>query len=245
MANQIYQYSLVSALMHGICREGVTIQHVLQHGDHGIGTIGGLNGEVIILDGKAYHFPPDGALRAIENTDTIHFIMVTRFQPTFHKHLPSISTESQFPLSTSLSDALISPLPAQQNRFLSLRIEAFFSRIRFRVIPAQTEPREPLAHLAQRQCITERDQVHGVLFGFWSPPYSSGFSVPGFHLHFLSCERTFGGHVMGFVAHDVKLEAAGIGNYHIELPASEEFNAIPINNVSDKNIHAAEGGLGC
>ncbi|KAF9888822.1 hypothetical protein FE257_008191 [Aspergillus nanangensis] len=245
MSNQIYQYSILGALMHGICHDGTPVQQILRHGDHGIGTIRGMDGEVIIVDGEAYHFPPDGPLREIEDTDTIPFIMMTQFKPTLSKSVSSLSMGTGLSPSLPLLDALSPLLPAQQNRFLSIRIDANFLYIKFRVIPAQTKSRESLADLAKRQAIKERSDLPGVLFGFWSPAHSSGFSVAGFHLHFISSDRTCGGHVMGFEARDVQLRAAGIGNYHVELPASAEFNDVCMGRAMEKDLHAAEGNPGC
>ncbi|KAL5357917.1 alpha-acetolactate decarboxylase [Aspergillus floccosus] len=234
MANCIYQYSVLGALMNGICQDGVTAQNILAYGDHGIGTIRGLDGELVIIDGVAYHFPANGPLRRVNATDTIPYAMVTRFQPTLTSHVPRTSMSSLF---HSLSPLL----PDEQNAFLSLRLRASFSRVAFRVIPAQSKPRETLLDLAKRQEIRECTHMQGTLFGFWSPRYTSGFSIPGFHLHFLSSDRTVGGHVIDFDAEDGELGAAVVRNYQVELPASDEFREAPLDCVLEKDLHTAEG----
>ena len=232
--NNIYQYSVLSALLYGICQQGATVQTILSKGDHGLGTVSGLNGELVIINGEAYHFPPNGKLRKAHGTDTVPFIMVTRFQPTFTKTLPCLTLGS-------LQQALSPLLPSKQNCFLSVRIEAFFQHIACRVIPCQTLPRESLGELAKRQHMHDMKNVQGMLFGFWSPAFSGGFSVPGFHLHLLSEDRSQGGHVIEFEAQNVQLEAAVIGEYHIELPEHEEFNQDVIGNVAEEELKKAEG----
>lgn len=238
MANQIYQYSLLSALMHGICHEGPTVQQVLEHGDHGLGTTRGLDGEILVLDGEAYHFPPDPqqSPRVLSPTAILPYVVVTTFQPTFHKRLPRLSMPS-------LPEALSPLLPRQQNTFISLRLDAWFHVIRFRVIPAQSRPQESLKALAARQVISECRDIRGVIFGFWSPRYASGFSVAGFHLHFMSEDGASGGHVVGFEAggEEVKLAAAPIRDYRVEVPAGGEFHESPVGNVEEEELHAAEG----
>lgn len=199
--NNIYQYSVLSALQYGICQQGATVQTILSKGDHGLGTVSGLNGELVIIDGDAYHFPPNSKLRKAHGTDTVPFIMVTRFQPTLTKTLPSLTLGS-------LQQELSPLLPSKQNCFLSVRVEAFFQHIACRVIPCQTLPREPLGELAKRQHMHNLKNAHGILFGFWSPAFSGGFSLPGFHLHFLSEDRSQGGHVMEFEAQKAQLKAA-------------------------------------
>ena len=111
----------------------------------------------------------------------------------------------------------------------------------FRVIPAQSEARESLSELAKRQELHHATHSRGVLVGFWSPGFTSGFSVAGFHLHFLSDDRAQGGHVMEFDAEDVVLRAAAINEYNVEFPASGEFQDEPIGEVLAKDLHAAEG----
>ncbi|GKZ85319.1 hypothetical protein AnigIFM56816_011086 [Aspergillus niger] len=234
MANCIYQYSVLGALMDGICQDGTTAQNILKHGDHGIGTIRGLNGELVIIDGVAYHFPADGPLRPVEDADIIPYAMTTKFQPTLTSHIPCTSMSSLF-------DTLSPVFPGEQNVFLSIRLVASFSRVVFRVIPAQSNPRETLLSLAKRQEIRECRHIQGTLFGFWSPKYTSGLSVPGFHLHLLSTDRTLGGHVMDFDAEDGQLDAAVVRNYQVELPDSEEFREAPLNCVKEQELHTAEG----
>lgn len=117
--NNIYQYSVLSALLYGICQQGSTVQTILSKGDHGLGTVSGLNGELVIIDGEAYHFPSNGKLRKVHGSDIVPFTMVTRFQPTFTKTLPS--------LTFGLLQQELSPLlPSKQNCFLFVRIEALF-----------------------------------------------------------------------------------------------------------------------
>ena len=36
----------------------------------------------------------------------------------------------------------------------------------------------------------------GSLIGFWCPEYVGGVNVPGYHLHFISDDRTKGGHLL-------------------------------------------------
>lgn len=217
MENCLYQYSVLSALTSGICHEGTTVNNALTHGNHGIGTARGMNGEIILVDGEVYHFPPDSHLGQVEISDIIPFVMMTHFQPTSTKHLPYLTM-------SSLSNSLFPFLPESQNTFISVRVDAAFPRIMFRVIPGQSTPRETLADLVRRQKVQQSSNTRGILFGFWSPSFSGGFNGAGFHLHFLSQNRSHGGHVIDFEADNVELRTAVIQKYEIELPKSDEFH---------------------
>lgn len=67
--NQIYQYSLLNALMSGLCNEGITARKLLQHGTQGLGTFANMDGELVMLDSTIYHFHADGSVvRALQPT---------------------------------------------------------------------------------------------------------------------------------------------------------------------------------
>ncbi|KAE8356102.1 alpha-acetolactate decarboxylase [Aspergillus coremiiformis] len=234
MANNIYQYSVLSALMQGLAHAGPTAQQILTHGDHGLGTVSHMNGEIIIVDGEIYHFTAHNQLRKVDATEIFPFLMITQFRPTLTKHLPTLT------LST-IPAALAPLLPSHQNSFLSVRIDAFFDQVAFRVIPGQSDAKEWLVDLAKRQQHHSVHRLRGVLFGFWSPSFSNGFSIAGFHLHFLAADRSAGGHVTGFEARDVTLSAAVVQEYRVELPQDGAFHESPIRHFGEDLLHAAEG----
>ncbi|KAJ5356793.1 Alpha-acetolactate decarboxylase [Penicillium concentricum] len=232
-ANNLYQYSILSALMGGICGTGITVEEILKNGDHGLGTVSNLNGEIVIIDGEAYHFPPGEELRKVEFSDVLPFAMVTRFKPTMEKSL-------RFLTFNSLPEALETLLPSRQNCFLSIRVDGLFDHLRFRVIAAQSKPRESLAESVRRQKVLTHRDIEGTLFGFWSPAFSGGFSVPGFHLHFLSKSKDRGGHVLEFDSRGARLQAAVLSEYTVKLPQNKDFNEEVIGSVGGADLSAAE-----
>ncbi|KAI9926004.1 hypothetical protein ASPWEDRAFT_108628 [Aspergillus wentii DTO 134E9] len=219
--NHIHQYSVFSALMHGLASDGTTLSHILKDTNHGIGTACGINGEIIILDGKVYHFTSKDELRMLTPSDTTPLIVATDFQPTMTKSLSTLSM-------ASLQEALYPYLPSRQNNFISLRLDGTFTHITYRVVNPQLAPKEPLMQVARRQTVKSYHDIKGSVFGFYSPPYTNGFSMAGFHIHFLSDDRKAGGHVLDFDAEKITLKAAVGTHLHLELPGGEEFNEEPI-----------------
>ncbi len=61
--NELFQYSVVSALMDGVAGSGLPLAELLSHGDHGLGTFRHMVGEMIILDGAIYQMRSDGSHR--------------------------------------------------------------------------------------------------------------------------------------------------------------------------------------
>ena len=56
---QLFQYNTLGALMAGLYEGTMTIGELLKHGDLGIGTLDSVDGELIVLDGKAYQAKGD------------------------------------------------------------------------------------------------------------------------------------------------------------------------------------------
>lgn len=51
---ELFQYNTLAALMAGMYSGNFTIGELLKRGNLGIGTLDAIDGELIILDGKAY-----------------------------------------------------------------------------------------------------------------------------------------------------------------------------------------------
>lgn len=96
------------------------------------------------MDGRFHNFHPNGTLEELVLNDTIPCIMITQFEPILSKHVADLSQAAS---STCLIEAVLPLLPAQQNRFLLIRIDAMYSWIKFRGMPARTIPQDPLANL--------------------------------------------------------------------------------------------------
>jgi len=58
--NTVFQTSVISALLDGVYDGDLSLAELLAHGDFGLGTFNGLDGEMIILDGTAYQLHADG-----------------------------------------------------------------------------------------------------------------------------------------------------------------------------------------
>ncbi|RHZ56256.1 acetolactate decarboxylase [Aspergillus thermomutatus] len=232
--NQIYQFSLIGSLMHGVCHDGIPASHILQKGTHGLGTVADLDGEIVVVDSEAYHFTSAGVVRRLASTDTIPFAMMTDFHPTTTTQLASLDTEG-------LLEHVSPLLGPGRNYFLAVRVDAFFPSLSVRIIPKRENPDEALGDLTRRQSVTSIENSTGSLVGFWSPEYTAGLSVAGFHLHYLSDDRRAGGHVLDFRAHEASVSVAVVREYHIELPVTGEFRETGIKVPELAEVEQAEG----
>lgn len=55
MGDTLYQHGTLGTLMAGLLEGTATIQDILEQGDAGLGTLAGSDGEVIFIDGQAFH----------------------------------------------------------------------------------------------------------------------------------------------------------------------------------------------
>ncbi|KAB8264137.1 alpha-acetolactate decarboxylase [Aspergillus pseudonomiae] len=216
--NEIYQYSVINTLAQGICNDGVPVTQLLTKGDHGLGTLAKMDGEVTIIDGQAYQNTSDGGARTLQPCDVTPFLMTTHFRPTTSVTLPTLSDET-------LLDVIAGLCPGSANSFLAIRIEGVFSQIKYRAAGPQCHPYETMAEVVERQRVGLFENQRGVVFGFFAPGFTHASSVVGLHLHFLSEDRRVGGHILQFAGVDVGLEAAVVRKYTVQLPETEECSS--------------------
>ena len=92
--NKDRQGSIINALMLGQYDGNLTIRELLQNGDFGLGTCDHLDGELIVLDGKAFQAKSDGTIADGDPESKTPFAIITRFERDgeFACTTPPIST---------------------------------------------------------------------------------------------------------------------------------------------------------
>src|SRR5438874_12062915 len=77
----LYQVSTSTALVEGIYQGAVRIGTLREHGDLGLGTFEGLDGETVVVDGQFFQVRSDGSVRECGDDVLSPFAVVTRFAP--------------------------------------------------------------------------------------------------------------------------------------------------------------------
>jgi acetolactate decarboxylase len=90
------------------------------------------------------------------------------------------------------------------------------------------------------ETIQARAVHEGTLVGFWSPHYASSFSVPGYHFHFISKDRTKGGHVLDCRASKLESRIQVLSEYNIRLPESGPFLTINLTKDPTRDLAKTE-----
>jgi acetolactate decarboxylase len=73
-----------------------------------------------------------------------------------------------------------------------------------------------------------------------SPSFSSTFSVPGYHFHFVSADRLHGGHLLEVEADTLQLKIEALTNFHLALPESEAFLQADLSKSTVEELAYAE-----
>jgi alpha-acetolactate decarboxylase len=237
--NQLYQFSVVSALIDGVANHGLAVSELLRHGDFGLGTFRHMVGEMIIVDGLIYEMRSDGSVSVVETsayeTTTTPFAMITRFQPT-------AKTEIMVQSKTMLAKLLSKVMEGTKNHYLSFKIHGKFSSIVVRTVGGQQTPHQGLAEVGKNQATHSFNDIEGTIVGFRSPSFLQGVSVAGDHLHFISADKKSGGHVLECEANSkVALSVAYISLVQLQLPTNDDdYNQAEL-ALDAENISAVEG----
>ena len=92
------------------------------------------------------------------------------------------------------------------------------------------------------QAVFDWQAVDGELVGFISPAYAKGTGAPGWHLHFLSADKTKGGHLLATTLGKVTVEVDLTPNLTIALPTQGPFLKMDLDKDRSKSLHVVEQG---
>ena len=234
----IYQVSLLQGLTFGDYNGSIPVSRLKELGDTGIGTFDGLNGELIMLDGIVYRAAYDGSIEVVSEEESIPFANVTFFDPDEVMTLNGIDSVG------SLKSALDQKVrETGNNRFYMVRVEGTFQTMAVRSELPQTEPYQPLAKVLETdQTFFDYQNIKGTVVGLYCPEYMSDLNAVGWHFHFISEDRTAGGHVLDLSADTVLVSMDRTDSFSMTLPDNEMFNNFDLSVDQSADIKKVETG---
>lgn len=220
----VFQTSMMSALLDGIYDGDMTVGELLGRGSFGIGTFTGLDGEMIVLEGRCFQLRVDGSCHEARMDQHTPFATVTNFVPNVTYELPVAMTRAH--VSEVVDRMTFSP-----NYLYALRITGTFRWVTTRTVQKQEKPYRPMTKVTEHEPVLRHEAVRGVVAGFRTPLYEQGINVPGCHVHFVDDARTSGGHVLDFVAEAGATVELCVGtDLQVRLPITTDFqtaNLVP------------------
>lgn len=234
--DDMYQVSLLQSFMHGEYDGVVSVDDLKSHGDTGLGTFNGIDGEMIMLDGVVYKARADGSIQAITSAESIPFATVTFFN--VDNEVKNIHADNFDDLTGQLSNQVNK---YGKNEIYVAKLQGKFDKINVRSVEKQSKPYKEFTEVASTdQRFFNYTNQSGTIVAVYFPDYMSNLNMAGWHLHFLSDDKTKGGHVL-----DVKVSNANVGfdkmsGFEMILPDSDTFNNINLTENMTSKIHSVE-----
>jgi len=237
MENKIYQVSTLQALALGYSRAVITAEELIKEGDTGLGTFEDVNGEMIVMDGHCYRADENGSVTEVARNTGVPFAAVANFYG-----------EQQFPLENmpnidSIREELTRKIEEKfgLNSMHIVRIEGHFEKV-----DARSESPYRAHHVTLKEVLSQNqkaflfENISGTLVGVYFPDYMDGINMPGWHLHFLSDDRTKGGHVFDVSIRDGIAKVDKISRMIIEIPKEPAFDTYSLKQDLQKEIKSIE-----
>jgi acetolactate decarboxylase len=231
----IFQTSTIDALLAGVYDGEVSLGDLLRHGDFGVGTFDHLDGEMVVFDGTVYQVKADGKVYTPDASMHTPFATVCRFRGD---QTVSVKPGTDYDGLKKLIDATA----PNQNLFYAVKLTGRFKAMKTRAVPGQKKPYPPLKEVTSHQPEFPMRDVSGTIVGFRCPPFVKGVNVPGYHLHFISDDRTKGGHILSFETADVTAcKIDEMNQYFLTLPKeAEAFAKTDLSKDRSRDLMAVE-----
>lgn len=235
--NKMYQVSTLQALALGYSRAVITVKDLLQEGNTGLGTFEDVNGEMIVMDGHCYRADQNGNVTVVLPETGVPFAAVadlTGEQRFSIKEMPNIES-----VRTELTRKIEERFGL--NSMHVVVIDGFFEKVDARSEAPYRSHHIPLKEiLGQTQNAYIYEKISGSLVGVYFPDYMDGINMPGWHLHFLSEDRTKGGHVFDVCIREGKAKVDKISNIFINLPKEAAFDTYSLKQDLQEEIKSVE-----
>ena len=189
--NTVTQVSTIDAILAGAYDGEMACEKLTSYGNLGIGTFDKLDGEMVLLDSQLYQVKADGKVYRPAKNLTTPFAAVVNFKK-------DISVELKAGTDFESLEKILNEAAPNMNIFCAVKVAGRFAKMKTRSVPAQNKPYPPLTEVTKNQPVFEMTQVSGTIVGFRCPAYVKGVGVPGYHLHFISRDGKFGGHILAF-----------------------------------------------
>jgi acetolactate decarboxylase len=219
--DDLYQVSLLNALMQGDYDGSVSVGELLKHGDTGLGTFDKLDGEMIVINGEVYKAKSDGTVEKQPKDELTPFAAVT-FMNNDYSLSGLDGIQSLNDLKAAL-DKAVKEQVGDKNAFYMVRIDGEFNMAHVRSVPEQVKPYRPLSQVAAEQKEYEYNNVKGTIVALYCPDYMAGINLPTWHFHFITDQRDKGGHLLGINIKSAKGFMDKMDNYNLVLPSSSTF----------------------
>ena len=101
-------------------------------------------------------------------------------------------------------------------------------------------PFKPLVEVVKTQTTWQEENIHGTLIGLRCPQWVGTLNVAGYHWHFISDDRSRGGHVLDCQFDQAALRYDECSSLVIQIPQSREFDQFDAKKIKQDAIDVIE-----
>ena len=233
----MYQVSTLNALLLGYTRKVVSVQELLENGDTGLGTFENVDGEMILVDGHCYRAADNGTVTEMPPEKGVPFASVSFLKGSRKFELDPVEN----------IDALKSLLNLKieegfgLNSMHMVRIDGFFE-----IVDARSENGLKSQHVELKDILNLNQKsftfsnIAGKLVCLYYPDYMAGINAAGWHFHFVSEDRSKGGHVFNVIMKRGSAILDKISKIEMQLPWEASFDTYTLTSVSQKDVKKVE-----
>ena len=196
---------------------------------------------MIILDGVCYQAKQDGSIVRSQDSDGVPFAVAGSVKDGKNikmedmKDIEAIKTE--LTLSIDLDFSL--------NSIHIARIDGFFESVHARAgAPYKSQHVSLKNILAKTQKDFCFENLYGTLVCVYFPDYMDGINASGWHMHFISKDKKFGGHVFKAAMASGECLIQKMDRIDIQLPNDAAFDTYSLKEASQSEIEEVEQGNG-
>lgn len=234
--NKVFQVLPMKALSLGYFEGSLSAKELLKYGDTALGSFEGLDGELIGIDGKIYKTSQNGVAKEASLDEKIAYANIIFFEPDKSEKLGTISSIKE--LESNLMKFVNHN--GKNNLFVA-KIKGDFDLVLARNLSKQTPPYEPLIEAIRTSAEQkELKNISGQIVGFYYPEYFGELNLVGWHFHFISEQKNFGGHVLDLMAKKLEVSYHITPNYQLALPISERFSDMDFSKETQEELDQAE-----
>jgi acetolactate decarboxylase len=190
----LYQSTPLAYLQAGNYNTSITVEQFKSIGNFGIGIFDGFDGEAVLLNGVVYQINSAGKIVIPPDQTKMLFGSCTLFDVEKRFTMRNVPSYADF--QQSLQNYF-----STNQLIRAIQVEGTFNSIRVSCTEKQTPPYKPFNEASRQAKEYTWKNSRGTLVGYWTPPtVPEAVMATGFHLQFVSEDKTMGGHVVDFQA---------------------------------------------
>lgn len=190
---------------------------------------------MIVLDGVVYRADVNCEINVVPDKETVPFSNVTFFDKDFSVKLSNVTDKA------ALEKILNEQVQLKgENSFYMIKIPAMYKEILVRSESPSNKPYPTLVKALEKQNERTFQNISGTIVGLYCPKYMSSLNSVGWHFHFVSDDKKFGGHVLALNIESGEAQFDKTDNFAMKIPTKSNFHEKDYSQDLREDIRKAE-----